>query len=309
MGHGRSSYPLSSSYPSHYSRRIMNTSYNSATPISSMQLMPSKSISRSSSKPNLSKTGIAHSPHSKPIPSNYSSCSARSSKSSSWVSKIGRLIGKKSLSSRHNSDLTEDNLEAHNRRIDILNQNYSNSSPYYTGVFTNPPLKLAHPGSSPRPKSHATTVSTSSSLSSFLDKVREFGSCFSPKKGNSSNNKPASYATISSSLSRIPKASLYKEMNIEEKKKISEKALLIEEGKPLRERVPEPTPTPTLALPSNEDQVINEKDMNEKVNEMSEFVWANKYRPKALEDFICNRDKAIELRSLVRYYCSHLNYD
>uniref|UniRef100_A0A2N9F8F7 Uncharacterized protein n=1 Tax=Fagus sylvatica TaxID=28930 RepID=A0A2N9F8F7_FAGSY len=177
------------------------------------------------------------------------------------------------------------------------------------GVFTNPPLKLAHPGSSPRPKSHATTVSTSSSLSSFLDKVREFGSCFSPKKGNSSNNKPASYATISSSLSRIPKASLYKEMNIEEKKKISEKALLIEEGKPLRERVPEPTPTPTLALPSNEDQVINEKDMNEKVNEMSEFVWANKYRPKALEDFICNRDKAIELRSLVRYYCSHLNYD
>lgn len=31
-----------------------------------------------------------------------------------------------------------------------------------------------------------------------------------------------------------------------------------------------------------------------------EFLWADKYRPKALEDFICNRSKAIQLQALVR---------
>ena len=31
-----------------------------------------------------------------------------------------------------------------------------------------------------------------------------------------------------------------------------------------------------------------------------EFLWADKYRPKALEDFICNRNKAIQLQELVR---------
>jgi hypothetical protein len=39
---------------------------------------------------------------------------------------------------------------------------------------------------------------------------------------------------------------------------------------------------------------MNEKDSNER-----EFMWADKYQPKALEDFICNRDKAMELRDLV----------
>lgn len=31
-----------------------------------------------------------------------------------------------------------------------------------------------------------------------------------------------------------------------------------------------------------------------------EFVWADRYRPKALKDFICNRDKAKLLQNLVK---------
>uniref|UniRef100_A0A7N2N6R6 Uncharacterized protein n=1 Tax=Quercus lobata TaxID=97700 RepID=A0A7N2N6R6_QUELO len=159
--------------------------------------------------------------------------------------------------------------------------------------------------------------------------MKELGSCFRPVKVTERDNiKPADYATrkplgpshaatVSSSSTSIsarqPKGSLFRDMNVA--KKIKEKALLVDEEKPLRERVPEsipkpkPTPTPTLtavpaptlALPSSKDQVIiNDKDSNEKLNEMTEFVWANKYRPKALEDFICNRDKAMGLRTLMR---------
>lgn len=98
---------------------------------------------------------------------------------------------------------------------------------------------------------------------------------------------PSHAATISSSSTSISarqsKGSLFRDMN--EAKKIKEKALLVDEEKPLRERLPEstpkptptptptPVPAPTLALPSNKDQIIiNDKDRNEKENEMREFV-------------------------------------
>ena len=302
-----------------------------ATSTSSMKFMPSTSISRSPPDPNLSKIGrtlsLSHLNHSKP-----SSCSTHTSSKSSWTywaSRVGKLIGKKSLSSTH-SDLTEETLIAHNRRnrSNIVDNDYSNSSPYYRGVITAPPLNLV-PGTSPRPKSHVTSISTASSFSSFIDIMKELGSCFRPVKVTERDNiKPADYATrkplgpshaatVSSSSTSIsarqPKGSLFRDMN--EAKKIKEKALLVDEEKPLRERVPEsipkpkptptptltPVPAPTLALPSSKDQVIiNDKNSNEKLNEMREFVWANKYRPKALEDFICNRDKAMGLRTLVR---------
>ncbi|EXB70670.1 hypothetical protein L484_023856 [Morus notabilis] len=41
-----------------------------------------------------------------------------------------------------------------------------------------------------------------------------------------------------------------------------------------------------------------------------EFLWADKYRPKALEDFICNRSKAIQLQALERKgHCGHFIFE
>lgn len=162
-----------------------------ATSTSSMKFMPSTSISRSPPDPNLSKIGrtlslsLYHLNPSKP-----SSCSTHT------LSRVGKLIRKKRLLSTH-SDLTEETLIAHNRRNrgNIVDNDYSNSSPYYRGVITAPPLDLA-PGTSPRPKSHATSISTASSFSSFIGIMKELGSCFMPVKATKRDNiKPADYAT------------------------------------------------------------------------------------------------------------------
>lgn len=37
------------------------------------------------------------------------------------------------------------------------------------------------------------------------------------------------------------------------------------------------------------------------VIEEKAYVWANKYRPSALNEFICNRDQAMDLRQMVRF--------
>lgn len=177
---------------------------------------------------------------------------------------------RKSQSSKH-SDLTEENVEAHNRR----NANYSN----YKGSLAWTPER----------RSHATSVATSSSFSTFIAKMRRLGSCL--KRDNS---KLATYTKMKAGRSPL------KEM-IEKRKEMSENNSFLVKEKPLRERVPAaaaaaaaPAPPPTLTLPSTDHQVMNEKDSNER-----EFMWADKYQPKALEDFICNRDKAMELRDLV----------
>jgi len=37
------------------------------------------------------------------------------------------------------------------------------------------------------------------------------------------------------------------------------------------------------------------------------YTWAAKYQPKTLEDFICNRDTAYQLKTMVRYIYLYLN--
>lgn len=266
--------------------------------------MPSPSpIPRSSSYPNISSSSAKT--HSLiPPPSNRSVCSSRSTaKLSYW--RLGNFIirGRKSCdsSSRH-SDLTEESLEAHNRRHEPIIYNRftqgeknAKCSPYYKGL-TDASLVINRERyvSSPGRESHATTMatSTSSSLSSFMVKMQEW-SCFTFKSPNPTtsvllkkHNRPTSSSYSTSTKTTI--STTVKEMNLDKEDVYPEK--------PLRERVSEASTT--FTPPS--------KDANIQMDRGKEFIWANKYQPKTLKDFICNRDKVIQLQDLVR--CQFLSY-
>ncbi|KAJ0113169.1 hypothetical protein Patl1_00005 [Pistacia atlantica] len=260
--------------------------------------MPSPSpIPRSSSYPNIpSSSAKTHSLI--PPPSNRSVCSARSTaKLSYW--RLGNFIipGRKSpdSSSKH-SDLTEESLEAHNRRhAPIIHNKFTadeknaKCSPYYKGL-TDASLVINRGRfvSSPGRESHATTMatSTSSSLSSFMVKMQEWSSCFTFKSPNPTtsvplkkHNRPTSSSYSTST--KTPISTSVKEMNLDKEDVYPEK--------PLRERVSESSTTFTS----------QSKHTNIQIDRGKEFIWANKYQPKTLKDFICNRDKVIQLRDLV----------
>ncbi|KAJ0053267.1 hypothetical protein Pint_00004 [Pistacia integerrima] len=260
--------------------------------------MPSPSpIPRSSSYPNIpSSSAKTHSLI--PPSSNRSVCSARSTaKLSYW--RLGNFIipGRKSpdSSSKH-SDLTEESLEAHNRRhAPIIHNKFTadeknaKCSPYYKGL-TDASLVINRGRfvSSPGRESHATTMatSTSSSLSSFMVKMQEWSSCFTFKSPNPTtsvplkkHNRPTSSSYLTSTKTTI--STSVKEMNLDKEDVYPEK--------PLRERVSESSTTFTS----------QSKHTNIQIDRGKEFIWANKYQPKTLKDFICNQDKVIQLRDLV----------
>ncbi|XP_044504104.1 replication factor C subunit 3-like [Mangifera indica] len=237
--------------------------------------MPSPPIPRSSSP----KT-----PTIIPPPSSRSACSARSQPKLSYR-RLGNFIipGRKSSDScSKHSDLTEQGLEAHNRRhAPILHntitahEKNSKCSPYYKGL-TDASLVINRErfASSPGRESHAITMATSSSssLSSFMLRMQGWSSCFTFKSLNPTTSVPLinhNHPTFSSySIStKTPTSTSVKEMNLNKAEK------------PLRERVSESSTTPS-------------RDTNE-------FVWADKYQPKTLKEFICNRDKVIQLQGLV----------
>lgn len=70
--------------------------------------------------------------------------------------------------------------------------------------------------------------------------------------------------------------------------------------KSLRERVSEVPPRivsrKRVVFVENGGGPVNDETGNNK-----DFTWADKYRPKALKDYICNREKAVQLQDLVRY--------
>ncbi|XP_050227546.1 uncharacterized protein LOC126677119 isoform X2 [Mercurialis annua] len=166
--------------------------------------MPSPAIPRSTSDPYLSSALKTRVP-----PSNRSTCStSRSKKSVYWFNwsnaKLGHLIsiGRNSFdsSSSKHSDLTEESLEAHNRRqlqeaavFDNSNVDDKNAkcSPYYKGLTDYSLIisreKHQYLPPSPGRESHATTIaSSSSSISSFMFiKIQEWSACFSSFKSSS----------------------------------------------------------------------------------------------------------------------------
>ncbi|KAF2289313.1 hypothetical protein GH714_034531 [Hevea brasiliensis] len=151
--------------------------------------MPSPAIPRFNSDPFLSSSSSSKT---RLPPSNRSACSSSRSNKSSYVNKLRSLIGIGRKTSH--SDLTEESLEAHNRRQEaiILQTRHSvddknaKCSPYYNGltdcslIISRKKLHLPQ-SSSPGRESHATTtVSNSSSLPSFmLVKMHEWSSRFS----------------------------------------------------------------------------------------------------------------------------------
>jgi hypothetical protein len=142
------------------------------------------------------------------------------------LSKVGRFMRRKSQSSKH-SDLTEENVEAHNRR----NANYSN----YKGSLAWTPER----------RSHEISVATSSSFSTFIAKMRRLGSCL--KRDNS---ELATYTKMKAGRSPL------KEM-IEKRKEMSENNSFLVKEKPLRERVPPPEARSSTHTATNLDIAIN----------------------------------------------------
>ncbi|KAH9788913.1 hypothetical protein KPL71_011010 [Citrus sinensis] len=190
--------------------------------------MPSPSpIPRSSSYLNISNTSAKN--HRRFLSSSRTRSS--SGKFSYWphwsnINQLGNLIipGRNSSdSSSKHSDLTEESLEAHNRRhapivhhhgrilntnndttsnklqqVQIDEKNYAKCSPYYKGLtdaslVINRDRVIVESSSSPGRESQATTMAHSTatystSLSSLMVKMQEWSSCFTFKYYSSINN-------------------------------------------------------------------------------------------------------------------------
>ncbi|XP_040998713.1 uncharacterized protein LOC121244619 isoform X1 [Juglans microcarpa x Juglans regia] len=254
--------------------------------VKAMQLMPiQSSIPRSSSDPSLSRTICSRSR--RPSNSNHSPSSTPPSKSkyslrSPILERIINGIKSQSLVASRRSYLKEKDLEAHNRRIAAINVDdaYSNSTPYYKGVYydsliTKTP-KLTSGISSGR-KSDSDSVATSSSLSTFIFRIRDLSSnCFSVKIKRDETSKPATYVTMESAghtpffPSSSPSASspratvtVLKEMSkiAEERKEttVGDVHALLAKEKPLPERVAEPAAVTTVVMqPSKSNPMANE---------------------------------------------------
>ncbi|KAH7576121.1 hypothetical protein JRO89_XS01G0000700 [Xanthoceras sorbifolium] len=291
---------------------------------------------RSSSHPNLSSSSAIP-------PSNRSVYSGRSAaKFSYWrhwsnINLLGNLIipARKSIdSSSKHSDLTEESLEAHNRRLPPIfthderinagnvGEKNSKCSPYYKGL-TDASLTINRSKpivSSPGRESHhattSVTTSTSSSLSSFIIKMQEWSSCFVFKFGgqyHTFNKSPTTASTIASSIDNVSSNKIshaassstrttttvtsVKGMTLYNKKGVNASLNDRKKEKPLRE-----SNTNSIVSESSSSStttVAVDKPENIEQDKEREFIWSNKYQPKALKDFICNRDKAIQLQGLV----------
>ncbi|XP_077244838.1 replication factor C subunit 3-like [Tasmannia lanceolata] len=76
------------------------------------------------------------------------------------------------------------------------------------------------------------------------------------------------------------------------------------EGKPLRERIE--------IVQTKGSDLCNDLQALTKVNREKEkkFIWGDLYRPNALKDFICNRDKAQLLQNMVaQKHCTHFIFE
>lgn len=72
--------------------------------------------------------------------------------------------------------------------------------------------------------------------------------------------------------------------------------------------LPSPPPTPLVQAPEQEKESSPPPTQGKSIAELDEtvaeenefkFIWADKHRPQALKDFLCNRDMALELQALV----------
>ncbi|KAG9454461.1 hypothetical protein H6P81_007365 [Aristolochia fimbriata] len=269
--------------------------------------------------------------------SNYSTSSSFSRKLLLIKAKIGRINA--GSAHQEHSNLTEVSLEEHNRiqaAAESEIRRHWGTSPYYKGL-TDSALYLNRVRngaglSSPGRESRATTArsTSSSSISSVFSKIHEWGAtCFKGKPGSalpskleSSSSYAASRVAITSSApapptvaptmapppprninSRVSVSAIQDVIEIESMRgqfvRPVERPII--EGKPLRERV--------VVFPVVKMEATEREQRKEEMKE-NEFVWADRYRPNTLNDFICNRDRATYLRNIVaQAKCSHLIFE
>lgn len=333
--------------------------------------MPNPPIPRSQSAPRIS--GTPQSPPHSDVPSRRTSRSEFSPRI--WPKKFGDFIARKtgSSSSSKKSNLTEESLKEFNRLNEILEEKkYFQQSPYYKGLTDSSLVinRQRHSLPSPDRESHAGSLFSSSTKTSFVYRMQEWGSswfvskhkeekiCVSQSQTSSSKSQssrdslaPTPYLSSlpSSSSRRATKEKIARERTTKTAKELgserkevrssknsSDIAIdILNKRKPLRERVfeapspppqtprnsglqmsvprPRPPPTQTSAQTYSPQQQTNvplqpletsatsliEKVVQER--EINKYIWADKYRPFALKDFLCNRSKALELQDLVRW--------
>ncbi|KAL6129213.1 hypothetical protein ACLB2K_072566 [Fragaria x ananassa] len=264
--------------------------------------MPRPSVPRSSTNPQLSHNGQLS-------PLAPSVCSAPTSKAPTWklcwVQKVQKLVGRRS-----DTNFTQECQEQHNRRQESLDRelqsrvqeislheaftadlerDFSKYSPYYIRGLTYPNPKALPPSPGPG-ESQPSSASTWTSFSTFAIKVREWSSC-SPMKGKLYSKKLKAQATYTAVKSKRPTPVSELSVNSETSNMVVTEDIIrtVEnKEKPLRERVL--GTAATAATPNITEKVIDEK----------EYIRADKYQPQCLEDFICNRDKATQLKVLAR---------
>ncbi|KAL8192456.1 hypothetical protein R6Q57_027641 [Mikania cordata] len=161
-------------------------------------------------------------------------------------------------------------------------QNLSSPSPYYKG--------LLNQATSPDRESIATTVISSSSRTSFSVKMQEWSvGCFLFR---AKDEKPPTMVKVYSTENSNQES-------------LGERGS--EPASPRRSPTLQPPPPsspslPTLLSPTHKDNI-------EPKNEMK-YIWADRYRPVTLKDFICNKDKAMELQKMVKDdECRHFIFE
>lgn len=210
-----------------------------------------------------------------------------------------------------NSDLTEGSLEKFNRANE---RKVTSCSPYYNG-FPDKTLYLARQKltapTSPGKDSHGTTA-TSSSISTVFVRIQEWStSCFKGKNDSKDSVAATMQKAKIDSFSSVNTIVIREAVELRKKEFVSAKIAAENstyEEKPLRERVSTTTVAATAtSAAAAETLVVKQPPILESIVSKEKFVWANKYRPKALEHFICNQDKAKELMSMVRIPCRTLH--
>ncbi|KAJ8755834.1 hypothetical protein K2173_024379 [Erythroxylum novogranatense] len=229
----------------------------------------------------------------------------------------------------------------HQNNVKVIDYCANNrKSPYYNGLI-DPTLLFRHPSSSSisspgRRSSGYASTNSSTSLVSIILKLRELSSClsFSFKRRSIDKTKvdkddyglsapdinhspPVQHSRCLSSPPPPPSSSSAPSANSCVSKKMDDNYYkdfsFVNFQKPLRETAqsqPKPSPiTQAFAATTNQDYA-QEKGTTTTTPTEKEIVWANKYRPKRLTDFICNRDKAIQLQALMKDVdCSHFIFE
>lgn len=201
-------------------------------------------------------------------------------------------------------DLTQESLEHHNRIQETLDRelqkrvqeislheafnaerDLSKYSPYYIRGLTYP--KAVVPPSPGPGESQHSSAPTWTSISTFLLKTSGWTFCGAGSKKD--KLKAQAIYTAVKPRPAVPVTPNELSANSETSNMVVNEEIrsTVENiEKPLRERVLE---ADAAARSTNIEKVTNE----------SEYILADKYQPQCLEDFICNRDKATQLKALV----------